>query len=70
MPIGHASNRATAPSSLLYNINSFLGNKEKSVKFYLMNNFFSQEFNKMFRVGAKIWVGRETGNTGIFFFLA
>ena len=32
-----------------------------------MNNCFSQECNKMFRVGAKIRVGRETGNTGIFF---
>ena len=34
------------------------------MNFYLMNNYFPQECNKMFRVGAKIWVGRETGNTG------
>ena len=54
--------------SLLCNFSSFLGNKEKSMKFYLMNNFFSQEFIKMFGVGAKIRVGRETGNTGIFCF--
>ena len=34
------------------------------MKFYLMNNFFFKECNKMFRVG------RETENTGVIFFLA
>ena len=31
-------------------------------------NIFSQECNKLFRVGAKIRVGIETGNTCIFIF--
>ena len=37
------------------------------MKFYLMN-FLSQECNKLFRVGPKVRVGRETGNTGIYSF--
>ena len=36
--------------------------KEKSKTFYSRTLYFSQECNKMFRVGAKIRVGRETGN--------
>ena len=58
--------------SLLYNFSSFLG--EKYIKQRKINEilfrehfFFLRSVNKMFRVGAKIRVGRETGNTGIFF---
>ena len=36
--------------------------------YYLMNNFFSQECNKMFRVVAKVRVGRKTGNRVVLFF--
>ena len=45
--------------------------KKKSMKFYFMNIFFSGviECNKIFMVGAKIRVSRETGNTDIYIYI-